>query len=342
MKYVRFIYPVLVLLVIINSSCNENVAPVVKANAKNIDSLLQVYPDSVPLLLLRGNLKLDDLNFKDALADAAKAFRLDSMNLDARMLYAQVQNNKPERSVADVAIAQRHFKYIVSKQPKNTDALVQLATTYGFQRDFENAFLYVDRALRIDPRKRDAYVFKGSMFLVMERVDLAKSSYETAIQQDPKFFEGYLRLGSIYESERDPICLEYYTTAHKLEPKNPDGVYALAFANQTLGNYENAKEHYRKMIKDGSNDYYVSRGLFQIGYIQQFFDNNLDSAIYYYNSATETDGAYVEAFHNLGLCFEEKGDTEFALKNYSKALKLNPEFKLSKDAVEKYRSKYEF
>lgn len=324
---------------IILISCQEETKPTVTvATPNNIDSLLLLYPDSVELLVMHGNIALKDYRYLDALADGAKAFRLDSTNLEARMLYAQAQNNKPDRTVADVSIAQRHFKAILVKQPKNTDALVALATTYGFQQDFDTAFKYVNQALRIDPKKRDAYVFKGSMYLMMDNVELAKSSYETAVQQDPEFFEGYIRLGAIYQAEDNPIALEYYTTAHTLEPKNSEGMYVLAYGNQYFDKLEEAKRLYRTMVKSDTTDYYVSRGLFQMGYIKQFHENQLDSAIYYYSSAIETDGLYVEAYHNKGLCFETKGDISSALKDFSKALKINPNFELSRRAAEKYRA----
>ena len=320
-------------------SCQEETKPATTvATLENIDSLLMLFPDSVELLVLRGNGALKDYRYLDALADGARAYRLDSTNLDARMLYAQAQNNKPDRTVADVSIAQRHFKAILVKQPKNTDALVALATTYGFQQDFDSAFKFVNQALKIDPKKRDAYVFKGSMYLMMDNVELAKSSYETAVQQDPKFFEGYIRLGAIYQAENNPIALEYFTTAQKLEPKNSEGMYVLAYGNQHFEKFENAKKIYRTMVKTDTTVYYVSRGLFQLGYIKQFYENELDSAIYFYSSAIEIDRLYVEAYHNKGLCFETKGDIPTAIKDFSKALKINPNFELSRRAAEKYRA----
>ena len=338
MKNAFYVALIVVTSLIGLTSCDEKPpVEITKATPSNIDSLLNLYPDSVELLLMRGTIAIEDYRYEEALADAARAFRLDSNKLEVRMLFAQCQNDKPTRTVADVASAQRHFKYILKKEPENTKALVALATTYGYQQDFETAFKYVNKALRIDPKFRDAYVFKGTMYLLMEDYKSAKSSYETAIQQDPDFFVGYLRLGAIYQAENDPICLEYFTTANKLEPKNPEGIYALAYAHEQFNQFSQAKELYREMARTDSSDYYISRGLFHIAYIQQFQENKLDSAIYYYTSAIETDGLYVEAFHNRGMCFESKGNIEAALKNYAKALDINPGFQLSREAAEKHR-----
>ncbi len=338
MTRISVLLPLAAVLALTFFSCEEKEAPVlIKATPENIDSLLQVYPDSVELLVMRGNIAFDDYRFSDALADGAKAFRLDSNNIDARMLYAQAQNNKLGRTLADVELAQRHFQYIISVEPKNTDALVGLATTYGFQQDFEQAFKYVDNALRIDPKKRDAYVFKGSMYLILGNIDRAKSSYETAVQQDPNFYEGYLRLGALYENEGDSICLEYYTTAYQLKPGDPETMYSLGYAYEQFGKVEEAKKYYREMAHLERENYYVSRGLFHLAYLKQFYENEVDSAIYYYTSAIDTKNDYVEAYHNRAMCYESKGDKQSALYNYSKALEYDPSFKLSSEAVEKYR-----
>lgn len=43
-------------------------------------------------------------------------------------------------------------------------------------------------------------------------------------------------LGSLYQSENDKICIEYYKTAAQLQPKNPEVLFSLAYAEQILTN----------------------------------------------------------------------------------------------------------
>lgn len=326
MRYLVFLLPLLLI------SCGEDKP--VKKLPKDLDSLITMFPDSVELLVKRGNRFLDAYKYDKAMADGAKAFRLDSNFLEARMLYAEVLNNRPERTMDEVMMAQRHYRTIIKKDQKNTRALVGLASTYSQLQDYETSFKYINQALRIDPRYRNAYVLKGSNYLKLGKIDLAKSSYETAVQQDPNFYEAYLMLGALYEGENNPICLEYYTTAGQLQPKNPDVLYSLAYAKQKFGKTDEAVGLYRKMIQ---LDTTYAEALFQIGYIKQFTIGDLDSAIYYYNSAILTEPRYVEAWHNMGLCYEDKGDKTRALQSYAKALKYNPEFELSRKQADALR-----
>ena len=299
-----------------------------KSLPKDLDSLLVMFPDSLEIIILHGNKMIKDLKFEKAMADGAKAFRMDKNRIDARMLYADVLNNRPSRTPDDIATAQTQYTYIIKKQAKNTKALIGLASTYSQQMDFEKSFKYVNMALRVDPKYRDAYVMKGSNYLFLGKKDLAKSSYETAVQQDPTFYEAYLMLGSLYQSENDKICIEYYKTAAQLQPKNPEVLFSLAYAEQIFDEPENALEIYRQMIRVDTSFY---QALNQIGVIKQYNYKDLDSAIYYYNSALQTEPRFVEAWHNLGTCYEGQGNVTRALQSYAKALKYNPEFKLSRD-----------
>jgi tetratricopeptide (TPR) repeat protein len=297
------------------------------------DALLK-YPDSVDLLIQKGKKDFELLQFKSSLSYSAKAYRLDTNNIDAKLLYAQVLNDQPDRTVEDVRISQAHFVSILGKRPNDLKALVYLASTYSYFQDFEKSFHYINKALKVDPKYRDAYVLKGSNYRLLGDMDLAKSSYETAVQQDPDFLEAYIMLGTIYESEQNPICLEYYTTAVELKPKDPDVLYTLAFAKEQFNKVDEAELIYRKMVAI-DNDYYEA--LFHLGYIKQFTAKDIDSAIYFYQNALAAQPKFIQAWHNLGLCFEDKKDIMSASNAFKKALAIDPSYELSRSALEKYQ-----
>ena len=328
----KYLFPVVFLFIL--CSCGENKKASI--GAIDIDSLLVLYPDSVDLLVERGNRYLKTFEFDKAIADGAKAFRIDSNNLEARLLFADILNNKPDRSITtDVSAAQRHYKFALKKRPKDPKVLISLASTYSQQMDFEESFKLINRALRIDKRYRDAYVLKGSNYLFLNKPDLAKSSYETAVQQDPNFFEAYLMLGSLYQSENNEICLEYYRTAVSLQPKNPDVLFSLAYAYQLFNQPAKALALYRKMIQLDTTYY---QALNQIGVIKQYNYKEIDSAIYYYKSALQTEPRFVQAWHNLGMCYEERGDVSQALQSYGKALKYDPNFEMSRERADQLKN----
>ena len=323
---------ILILLTSILFSCGNSTknSKVINYTGAQLDSVLKIYPDSIELLLRHGDEAIEKMRFEDAMADGARAYRLDSSRLDTRTLYAQALLNKPNYTTEDIFRAQNQFKYIIKKDSKNPRALVGLANTYSFFQDNEKAFKYINQALRIDPKFRDAYLLKGSIYRNLGNFERAVSSYETAVQQDPKFTVGYLWLGSLYEMKENPICIEYYTTAYRIEPKNPDVIYSLAYAKQKFGKEKAATSLYRKMIRLDKTYY---DAYFQIGYMKQFSEEDLDSAMFYYEKVLEIEPRHVETYHNVGLIYEERNDISNALLTYAKALKNNPNFELTRERV---------
>jgi len=163
-----------------------------------------------------------------------------------------------------------------------------------------------------------------------------KSSYETAVQQDPDFYEGYLMLGAIYQSEKSSLCIEYFTTALQLKPREAEAKYSLAYAKQHFGKEEDAAQLYREMSRDTS-DYYSSQAYFQQGHMKQFRFGDIDSAKYFYIEAIKAEPRYYEAHHNLGICYDREGDKAAALRSFSKALKYNSNFELSRKYADSIR-----
>jgi len=329
MKHLFF--SLLLISVLVSCGDKKNNRVELKPTVENIDSLLTLYPDSIPLLLFRGENAANNYDFYAALNDGARAYRLDSMNTKVRMLYANALNNKENRTIEEVMMAQNHFHFIISKEPKNTDALIALASSYRYLKDVDNAFKYVNQALKIDDKKREAYALKGSIYMDLEKYELAKSSYETAVQQDPKYYEAYLHLAILYHKENNPICLEYYQTAYELNPNDPEFLYSYAFAQEYFGKIEDSKTSYRKLARS-SDKYYQARGNFHLGHIKQRIENQIDSAIFFYSAAIDKQFDYVEAYHNRGMCYELKGFKQDARQEYLTALKYDDKFQLSMDA----------
>ena len=323
------------LLSLVMTSCKDQVKESEnETGERNLDSLLVQFPDSMDLLIEQGNHYLDAYLYSEALELGAKAFRLDTNNIEARFLYASALNNIQSRSVVDIDQAQKHFEKVVAAQPKNKKAYIALASTYTQQGEFDRSFEYINQVLRMDKRYRDAYIMKGSNYLALGNRELAKSSYETAIQQDPEFYEGYMALAYLYTEEEDPLALQYFLTASTLKPNSTDALYGVAYSHQVAGSYDEALISYRHLLEI-DQEYHLA--LFNQGYIKQFYQEQIDSAIYYYSSAIDIQPEFVKAWHNMGLCYVSKSDKTQALKCFGKALKYNPEYELSKLEAEKLR-----
>lgn len=300
-----------------------------------IDSALQKEPQNILLLLEKGTICKDLMDFKCALDAGAKAFILDSTNLEARKLYAWTLINKPDAPLADIDRAKRHYKYILSLEPKNLAIMIELANTYGLTGDFEASFKLINDVLRMDDKYRDAYVLKGSNYRIVGNYDLAISSYQTAVQVDPKFFMGHLQTAYLLtEVENHKLALEYYRNAFEIDPESIEAAYGVAKSLQDLSRFEEAQAAYRSIL-DIDPDFFVA--YFNQGFIKQYYTHQLDSAIYYYNACLDVEPEYVKALHHLGETYYSLDRISDAARAFSKVLVLNPNYEPTLIAKEKLR-----
>lgn len=289
-----------------------------------INDSLKNFPKNVKLWVERGRLSRKMLDFRSALDAGARAYMIDSTDLDARKLYAWSLINKPKPSLKDIASAQRHFKFILSKKPKDPEALVDLANTYALTGDIQPAIENINKALKIDENYKDAYVLKGSIYKTIGKYKLALSSYQTAIQLDPKFFMGYLHTGWLLtEMKKHKLALEYYRSASQLRPQNPESLYGIAKSLQDLKEYPSALREYRHLAHVDST-FYIT--YYNQGYIKQYYQNQPDSALYYYKKVLDQNSQYVRAWFQMGKVYYSQGNRGKAEKAYSNCLRLDKNY----------------
>lgn len=299
-----------------------------------LDKQLQENPNDANLLIKKAMLCRDNYNFNCVLENAAKAYRLDSNSIAARDIYAWTLINKSTRTLTDIDNAQKHFEYVLSKKPKDPQAYVNLANTYSLKGDFKKSFQYINEGLKIDKNFRDAYILKGSNYRIIGDTNLAISSFETALQVDPTYVEGYLNVADYYVEIGNPIALEYYQTAYDLNPTSKEfemrAIYGIAKTKQDLGKYKEALEGYRELL-DVDSMFFIA--YFNTGYIKQFHQLEIDSAVYYYNLALDINPQYVPGWHNLGLAYLDQERKPDAARAFSEVMTIAPEYAPTKEAI---------
>jgi tetratricopeptide (TPR) repeat protein len=300
-----------------------------------LEGLLAEQPDNQALWVEKGYICKEQYDFVCALDAGAKAYAIDSTNVEARMLYAWTLMNKPNTQLVDIERAKKHYKYVLSVKANDPAVMVELANTFSLTGDFETAFKYVNDALRIDDKFRDAYVLKGSMYKTQGNTKFALSSYQTAVQVDPDFFMGHLNIGWLLsEMEDHVLALEYYKNALELDPESINAYYGVAKSYQDMGQFDEAQAYYRQLLQVDPDFHYA---YFNQGIIKQYFQAQLDSAVYYYDLSTSVQPEFVKGWHQLGEVYLNQGRKPDAARVFSKVLELNPDYKPTLLAKEKLR-----
>ncbi|MBI3134005.1 MAG: tetratricopeptide repeat protein [Bacteroidetes bacterium] len=291
---------------------------------------LESNPSNLKILLERSKYHLRQGNVEDAQFDLENYLKADSSNLDVHKLYADIMMSKLvlEKSMF-------HYEYIIDHDSLYTGAYIGMGKLYALLDNNAAAIAYLNQALKIDPYQTEPYFMKGMIYRSdfittgrQESWDMALSSFQTAIEQDPDNYSAYVQLGVMHEQMGDSTAVQYYNAAIDIYPQSIEAWYNKGIFYQNRGELDEAFSCYRELHHIDSTwaDPYYNEG-----YIHLLMTEQIDSAVYFFNKAVELDPQYYQAYNNLGLAYEKKGDLTNARLYYTKAVEINPDYKLAKD-----------
>lgn len=209
---------------------------------------------------------------------------------------------------------------------QNTDAMIKLAQIYFVYKDYKKAMNYINDALRIDEFISEGYYLKGWIYKETGDTALAVSSFSTARDIQPEFYDADIQLGLLYASANEDIAIQYYDAALTTEPKSVEALYNKGIYCQNRGYLDSARQCYRAIIDIEPN--YVD-AYYNQGYIFLNYDINYDSAGYFFDLAIQRYPEYYQAYYNRGLCYEAFGLKDSAAADFQRALDINGSFDLA-------------
>lgn len=290
-----------------------------------INEALVTKPDDVELLAKKADILFKLLRQDEGFQDIAKAFRLDSNNLEVRRVHGGYMMGQLK-----ILAARDDYGFMIERDPGNAEAYLGMARTYAVEGNNAKAFQFTDEALKRNVKFRDAYVLKGLMFRGEGKIDLAISSYQTAVEIDPNYYSGYVALGNLHEIKNSPLAIQFYRTALEVDEKGLDALYGVAMILQNQRNLDEAKEYYRKILAVNP-EYYTA--IYNQGYIKLVFENEYDSAAYFFQRTVDIEPMYADAWYNLGLSEQARGKNREAIKAFKETLKIDPEFKKAQQEI---------
>ncbi|MFT5819168.1 MAG: tetratricopeptide (TPR) repeat protein [Crocinitomix sp.] len=267
-------------------------------------------------------------------SDLELAIQVDSTNMDARLLYGNLQ-----LSMTHLDTSKFHYEYILQRDSTNTGALIGMSKLYALLNNSAMADIFLSSAIAVDPYLAEAYFMRGIVYRSdyyetarQESWDIAVSSFQTCIEQDPEYYSAFIEMGVMYDQAGSELSLEYYNSALDIYPESQEAWYNIGMYHQTRGNVDEALVAYTTINNLDSTwaDPYYNQG-----YVHLLMTKELDSAIFYFTKATDCDPNYFQAYNNLGLAYETKGDFDNAKKSYQRAVEANPNFQLAKDNLER-------
>ena len=278
----------------------------------------------------RAKLYIQKREMEKAAMDIQKVMQLDTTKAEYFITLSDIclAGNKPRR-------AKYALEKCISLDPKNKEGNMKLAELYFIARQYDQVFKYLNNILKEDVHNPKAYFMKGMAYKELGDTTKSISSFQTAIEQEPKYYEPFMQLGVIYTLKNNKLALQYFDGAINIDPRSEEALYGRGMWYQEhQHDFDKAIQEYTTITQLNPKN---THAYFNLGYIHYQYLKVYDEAIKHYSEAINIDPEYAEAIYNRGLCYETVGNIGMARIDFEKALQLHPDYSLAAQALERVK-----
>jgi len=215
---------------------------------QQIEAALRSAPEDRRVLMLQGNLKILEGDFKGAENAFNKVARRNPefapVHVQLGLLYNLLKRKND---------ALNSFQKASELNPMRTDALGFMAAIYLADKKFDEALQVCEKhkeKVQENPSSLASIEYlEGNIFLAKGDTRKAKERFKNAIDMDPNILPSYVALAKVYVSEKkyDEALAEYKNALLK-NPKYFPGHMAIGTIYDVKGEGEKAESHYRKAL----------------------------------------------------------------------------------------------
>jgi tetratricopeptide (TPR) repeat protein len=310
----------------------KTIAPVVATDANNainpelqaLTLQLQLSPKNDSLLFKRASVFYKLEGYDGAITDLTAAIMIDSMQPKYYHLLSDVfmDYTKSYQAVKTMEVA-------VSKFPNRIPTLLKASENYLIIRKHSEALKLLNKIMLLDPQNSEALYMSGRVALDMGKTNEAIASLRQSVKINADNPDAWEFLGRIYSEKNDPVALQYFDNALRLDSTNTDlRIYKAMFYKQK-GDFPNAFRSYKEIVNREPDN---ADAFYDMGIMYLELDS-LDAAYSHFDISIKRDPLFVKAYYYRGVVSEQKGDKNAAIADYKQANKMSPNLREANDAL---------
>lgn len=190
---------------------------------------------------------------------------------------------------------------------------------YDLQR-YNESVLDIRRALQYDSTNAEIYYLYADLSFLSNRLRESKEGFEKCIELDPTHRDATVKLGEMYYYLREyQRALDLANTALKLDVHNERAYFLKGMVYKETGDTVRAISSFQTAIEQNTQ---FLNAYMQLALIQMALKNAI--ALDYLNSALRINPKSEEALYARGLYYQENGDLDKALNDYTNVSLINP------------------
>lgn len=202
---------------------------------------------------------------------------------------------------------------LASNQQEKLDSLANSALSNGITKysngDYNGAAKEFKRAFALSPNGDNAATsmeYLSKAYQQTGEYDKAVKAYETAISMNANDDDLRTSFGNLlYTLDRTEEAEAQYREAVRID-RSAENLFSLGQAQMTNGKYSDAKENFEDII---AMDKTASQGYYGLGQVLAKM-KDYDGSVAALKQAVDIDGAFYDAWAELGYTYADMGETE--------------------------------
>lgn len=223
----------------------------------------------------------------------------------------------------DYRSAEVMWRDILRKRPVNLQAYNDLGLTLIHEGKFDEALIYLNKAIEINPRYIVPYNNIGLAYLNKGDTPRAIEFFTKAIRYKPDYAEAYNNLGLAYARRGDDRTAQrHYERAISVDPHYVEAYNNLGIIYLNERRLDAAQDLFDKAIHEKPHypAAYNNRGIVEI------YRGRFKVAEGYFRQALYLNPEYAKALNNLGVAVKNQGRVSEAKTYFLMALRLLPDY----------------
>ena len=171
----------------------------------------------------------------------------------------------------DAVATKGQVKEFMKANKKNAEALAGLGRAFLAAKNFEQAKLYADMAMKVGKNNAAGYLLRGDIASAEDNGGEAASYYEMATQQDPQNPMSYVKYARVYQKVDPDGAVAMLEKLRSVKPDYPVDA-AAGYMYSSNNKLKTALQYYDKVQNIGSLDDYILFDYASTAYVLEDYD----------------------------------------------------------------------
>ncbi len=282
-------------------------------------------PNDPELYLKRSELFYENQAYDQAIADLAQVMKLDSTNLKAHHLLADVYMDHYQS-----ALALQTLERAAALYPDSIRTQLKLTEFQLILKQYSDAMKTLADIMKIHPGDPEALFMLGMVYRDQGKSEQAIAAFQSAVERNPDMAEAWVILGDLMDRTHNPLAIQYFDNALRVAPDNVAAWHAKAYFLQNNDKITEALEIYRHIhtLDPQYPEAYLNAAILLM------YHDSLDAAMRELTILQQIEPANPATWFYKGKVYQFRGDKDQAIASFEQALRLDDQYEQARDALQ--------